>query len=67
MEPIGRSAAKVQPDAPARRAVVLVGHGGVPRDYPRDRLMQLFQYAWPFAGEHLTAFFVEHLRQFDNR
>jgi sirohydrochlorin cobaltochelatase len=24
-------------------------------------------YAWPFAGEHLAAFFVEHLRQFDNR
>ena len=28
-------------DAPTRRAVVLVGHGGVPRDYPRERLMQL--------------------------
>jgi sirohydrochlorin cobaltochelatase len=27
--------------APARRAVVLVGHGGVPRDYPRERLAQL--------------------------
>jgi sirohydrochlorin cobaltochelatase len=27
--------------APAARAVVLVGHGGVPRDYPRERLMQL--------------------------
>ncbi|HVO25380.1 MAG TPA: CbiX/SirB N-terminal domain-containing protein [Candidatus Margulisiibacteriota bacterium] len=26
---------------PARRAVVLVGHGGVPRDYPRERLTQL--------------------------
>jgi sirohydrochlorin cobaltochelatase len=25
----------------ARRAVVLVGHGGVPRDYPRERLTQL--------------------------
>ena len=25
----------------ACRAVVLVGHGGVPRDYPRQRLMQL--------------------------
>jgi sirohydrochlorin cobaltochelatase len=24
-----------------RRAVVLVGHGGVPRDYPRDRLLRL--------------------------
>jgi sirohydrochlorin cobaltochelatase len=23
------------------RAVVLVGHGGVPRDYPRDRLLRL--------------------------
>jgi sirohydrochlorin cobaltochelatase len=41
MEPIGRPAAKMQPDEPARRAVVLVGHGGVPRDYPRERLMQL--------------------------
>lgn len=28
-------------DATARRAVVLVGHGGVPRDYPRERLAQL--------------------------
>ena len=28
---------KPQPD----RAVVLVGHGGVPRDYPRDRLLRL--------------------------
>ena len=28
-------------DKPARRAVVLVGHGGVPRDYPRERLAQL--------------------------
>jgi sirohydrochlorin cobaltochelatase len=27
--------------SPPRRAVVLVGHGGVPRDYPRQRLMQL--------------------------
>jgi sirohydrochlorin cobaltochelatase len=26
---------------PVRRAVVLVGHGAVPRDYPRERLMQL--------------------------
>ncbi len=26
---------------PPRRAVVLVGHGGVPRDYPRERLTQL--------------------------
>ena len=26
---------------PASRAVVLVGHGGVPRDYPRERLTQL--------------------------
>ena len=26
---------------PARHAVVLVGHGGVPRDYPRERLTQL--------------------------
>ena len=26
---------------PVRRAVVLVGHGGLPRDYPRERLMQL--------------------------
>jgi sirohydrochlorin cobaltochelatase len=26
---------------PARRAVVLVGHGGVPRDYPRQRLTRL--------------------------
>jgi sirohydrochlorin cobaltochelatase len=24
-------------------------------------------YAWPFAAEHLAAFFVEHLRQFDLR
>jgi sirohydrochlorin cobaltochelatase len=31
----------MQPDEPARRAVVLVGHGGVPRDYPRERRMQL--------------------------
>jgi sirohydrochlorin cobaltochelatase len=23
------------------------------------------RYAWPFAGERLAAFFVEHLRQFD--
>jgi len=28
-------------DVRARRAFVLVGHGGVPRDYPRERLMQL--------------------------
>jgi sirohydrochlorin cobaltochelatase len=28
-------------DNSARRAVVLVGHGGVPRDYPRERLTQL--------------------------
>ena len=28
-------------DESARRAVVLVGHGGVPRDYPRERLTQL--------------------------
>jgi sirohydrochlorin cobaltochelatase len=28
-------------DKPARRAIVLVGHGGVPRDYPRERLTQL--------------------------
>ena len=41
MESVGRPAAKMPPDAPARRAVVLVGHGGVPRDYPRERLMQL--------------------------
>ena len=41
MEPIGRPAAKMPPDEPARRAVVLVGHGGVPREYPRERLMQL--------------------------
>jgi sirohydrochlorin cobaltochelatase len=25
------------------------------------------RYAWPFPGEHLAAFFVEHLRQFDKR
>jgi hypothetical protein len=25
------------------------------------------QYAWPFAGEHLAAFFAEHLRQFGGR
>jgi sirohydrochlorin cobaltochelatase len=25
------------------------------------------RYAWPFAGEHLAAFFVEHLRHFDSR
>lgn len=25
----------------SRRAVVFIGHGGVPRDYPRDRLMRL--------------------------
>ena len=36
MEPIGRPAAKMQPDEPARRAVVLVGHGGVPRDSSPD-------------------------------
>ena len=29
------------PGAAARCAVVLVGHGGVPRDYPRERLMRL--------------------------
>ncbi len=134
----------MQSDEPARRAVVLVEHGGVPGDYPRDRLMQLrglesrrqasgsrpsgeevalenelrhwprtpptelvadgvtdivampsmftpggvhaeieiprtigelraeiphitLHYAWPFAGEQLTAFFVEHLRQFNVR
>jgi len=28
-------------DEQVRCAVVLVGHGGVPRDYPRERLMQL--------------------------
>lgn len=28
------------PNAP-RRGVILVGHGGVPKDYPRPRLMQL--------------------------
>jgi len=27
----------------ARRAVVLVGHGGVPRDYPRPRVVRLKQ------------------------
>jgi sirohydrochlorin cobaltochelatase len=31
----------MQHGEPPRRAVVLVGHGGVPRDYPRERLMQL--------------------------
>lgn len=32
----------LQPREPEpRRAVVLVGHGGVPRDYPRDRLLRL--------------------------
>jgi sirohydrochlorin cobaltochelatase len=184
MEPAGRLALESEHEEKARRAVVLVGHGGVPRDYPRDRLMQLraletqrrasgsppsqeeaalehelrhwprtpsndpyqaglkslaahlrprlepvrlvlaynefcaptvaeairtlaaegvidivaipsmstpggvhaeieipqtidelraelphlrLQYAWPFAGEHLAAFFVEHLRQFDGR
>jgi sirohydrochlorin cobaltochelatase len=29
------------PKRPSGRAVVLVGHGGVPRDYPRDRLHRL--------------------------
>jgi sirohydrochlorin cobaltochelatase len=29
------------PQRQSGRAVVLVGHGGVPRDYPRDRLMRL--------------------------
>ena len=23
------------------------------------------RYAWPFAGQQLASFFVEHLRQFD--
>jgi len=32
---------RATPVNPARRAVVLVGHGGVPRDYPRERLTQL--------------------------
>ena len=36
---------------PARRAVVLVGHGGVPRDYPRERLTQLRGLE---AGRRLT-------------
>jgi sirohydrochlorin cobaltochelatase len=184
MELPRRRASASEHEKTARRAVVLVGHGGVPRDYPRDRLMQLraletrrrasgsppsekeldlehelrhwprtpandpyqaglkslaaylqprleparlvlaynefcaptvaeavrtldaegmtdivavpsmftpggvhaeieipqiinelraelphlrLQYAWPFAGEHLAAFFVEHLRQFDVR
>jgi sirohydrochlorin cobaltochelatase len=25
------------------------------------------RYAWPFAGEHLAAFFVDHLRRFEDR
>jgi sirohydrochlorin cobaltochelatase len=29
------------PQRQSGRAVVLVGHGGVPRDYPRDRLLRL--------------------------
>ena len=41
MEPIGRHASEMQHGETPRRAVVLVGHGGVPRDYPRERLMQL--------------------------
>ena len=41
MEPVGPLASKSEHEKTARRAVVLVGHGGVPRDYPRDRLMQL--------------------------
>ena len=41
MEPIGRPASESERRNTARRAVVLVGHGGVPRDYPRGRLMQL--------------------------
>ena len=41
MEPVGRRASDRQHDETVRRAVVLVGHGGVPRDYPRERLMQL--------------------------
>ena len=41
MEPIGRRSPERQHDETLRRAVVLVGHGGVPRDYPRERLMQL--------------------------
>jgi len=41
MEPIGRHASEMQPAEPPRRAVVLVGHGGVPRDYPLECLMQL--------------------------
>jgi sirohydrochlorin cobaltochelatase len=41
MEPIGRRPSEMQHGEPPHRAVVLVGHGGVPRDYPRERLMQL--------------------------
>ena len=109
MEPVGRLASESEHENTARRAVVLVGHGGVPRDYPRERLMRLRALEtrrrgsgsppsqeeaalehelrhWPRTpandpyqaglkslaahlrpGEHLAAFFVEHLRQFDSR
>ena len=41
MKPIGRCESAIHHGQPPHRAVVLVGHGGVPRDYPRERLMQL--------------------------
>jgi len=41
MKPIGRGASEMNHPEPAQRAVVLIGHGGVPRDYPRQRLGQL--------------------------
>jgi len=41
MEANGRHEWAIQHGEPPHRAVVLVGHGGVPRDYPRERLMRL--------------------------
>jgi sirohydrochlorin cobaltochelatase len=41
MEPTGGLASETEHGETPRRAVVLVGHGGVPRDYPRERLVQL--------------------------
>ena len=37
-------------------------------DVLRTQFPQLsVRYAWPFAGEHLALFFVEHLRRFEGR
>ena len=38
---VERADGERRPAKEERSAVVLVGHGGVPRDYPRERLMQL--------------------------